>query len=865
MYFKIFLLFGFLLCFGFNKVKADHLLGFDISYEIDSVNNTLRFFMTAYRDCQGIAGSSYILLNLQSNRGCFRQVGLMQQGSTSFINYACGLQYVNSCSDGANIIEIFNYESDDIPLSSSCGDSYVGTVQSCCRSASITNITAPSNTQMQADITFNIRQNKSPKYDNLPIQSFCAGQAASYVPQIVELDGDSLKFEMIPVFGANFYSGYSYGQPLLIDAGTTFNINSQTGEITFTPRTGINQFAVLMVKISEYRNGILIGTQTRELYFIVLANCVNTAPILTALQANNLPHNANDILYYCPGEDLNIDFVVTDIDSGQTLSLNSPINQVFPNVVINSVGTNPMAYNIFIPSSDLVNPIYVLNFLVLDDYCPSSSVSLSLNLRSRAPEFEILAPFLACSGNEIELSVNRAFQSYLWSTGDTTRSITVDGTLGDYSVTVSNGANCEYTATQNINLLAPIVYDLDIEHINCNTTVGSVHLISSNPDYVYMKDNIDYNYDGIFDGLNEGVYLFSIVDLMTSCRVDTTIEILRNIAPIITPNSIPNIVCLNENITLGIQENYATYLWSTGATTATINTDGSTRNYSLTITDNNGCLGNYTFDINYSFPIDFVAEIIDNPCENDSIGQLILRHIPAAILYDYAISSGDTAVYYGQFNNLASGNYTITATDANGCTRIENYTVNTLSYLQLLGLTSHTIIEEGNTVSLYSLVNSNANIISENWTLPIHITNPQYSNTSDVNIQPLQSDIYRFYIENEHGCFIDTSIYIQVIEVPQNPIIDSSFVLEFPTAFTPNGDGENDYFKPIGIPLEFVEKMQIFNRWGNIVYEGDLSDNGWNGNYKNEAQARDIYIVLLKYRNAQNESKTYRGEFMLVR
>jgi gliding motility-associated-like protein len=85
-----------------------------------------------------------------------------------------------------------------------------------------------------------------------------------------------------------------------------------------------------------------------------------------------------------------------------------------------------------------------------------------------------------------------------------------------------------------------------------------------------------------------------------------------------------------------------------------------------------------------------------------------------------------------------------------------------------------------------------------------------------------------------------------------------------PTAFTPNGDGLNDYFGPIGkVPEGY--KMQLFNRNGEVVFKSSSISQKWNGTYKGELQPTSVFIYLINYKDLQNKPHQQKGTFMLIR
>ncbi len=96
-------------------------------------------------------------------------------------------------------------------------------------------------------------------------------------------------------------------------------------------------------------------------------------------------------------------------------------------------------------------------------------------------------------------------------------------------------------------------------------------------------------------------------------------------------------------------------------------------------------------------------------------------------------------------------------------------------------------------------------------------------------------------------------------------IQDCSYSIFFPTAFTPNGDGLNDVFrpKPFGHLQSF--HMDIFNRWGQKVYSSDDYATGWDGTIHKSLQGHDTYIWIAKYQFPGQIQRTEKGTVVLIR
>ncbi|MEA3496554.1 MAG: gliding motility-associated C-terminal domain-containing protein [Bacteroidota bacterium] len=89
-------------------------------------------------------------------------------------------------------------------------------------------------------------------------------------------------------------------------------------------------------------------------------------------------------------------------------------------------------------------------------------------------------------------------------------------------------------------------------------------------------------------------------------------------------------------------------------------------------------------------------------------------------------------------------------------------------------------------------------------------------------------------------------------------------VIFIPTAFSPNGDGTNDNFFVKGVNIEKFQ-MEIFNSWGQKIFESSNIDKGWDGIYKNKKCVQGNYYYFIKIKTGQNEHKSYNGVVSLIR
>jgi gliding motility-associated-like protein len=116
------------------------------------------------------------------------------------------------------------------------------------------------------------------------------------------------------------------------------------------------------------------------------------------------------------------------------------------------------------------------------------------------------------------------------------------------------------------------------------------------------------------------------------------------------------------------------------------------------------------------------------------------------------------------------------------------------------------------------------------------------------------SDTWLYFTATAGPCTVMDSVWVEV-----------QSYLGMPTAFTPNGDGINDLFRPAGLQnFEKVFKFEIYNRFGQLVYN-DAANPQWDGTLNGVAQPRDVYIYVFEYSTDTGEVILVRGEFTLLR
>lgn len=133
--------------------------------------------------------------------------------------------------------------------------------------------------------------------------------------------------------------------------------------------------------------------------------------------------------------------------------------------------------------------------------------------------------------------------------------------------------------------------------------------------------------------------------------------------------------------------------------------------------------------------------------------------------------------------------------------------------------------------------------------------------TKDIQLINIPGDTAIWVIIDKHNCFDSDTINITV-ENPQTKLF-------MPNAFTPNNDGENDSFKPVGYnPFITRYIIRIFNRWGQLLYESSNPTEGWDGTNNGEPCPVASYTYSLSYKAEtcnSNRQESFSGIVTLIR
>jgi gliding motility-associated-like protein len=120
---------------------------------------------------------------------------------------------------------------------------------------------------------------------------------------------------------------------------------------------------------------------------------------------------------------------------------------------------------------------------------------------------------------------------------------------------------------------------------------------------------------------------------------------------------------------------------------------------------------------------------------------------------------------------------------------------------------------------------------------------------------------YTINIKSNTGCTATDTLLVRIL-APAPTIASAIYV---PNAWSPNGDGHNDKLTPLPVNIKELKYFRVFNRWGQLVFETTMLNDGWDGIYKGQPQVSDTYTWTVEAIGVDGKSYKSSGNAVLIR
>lgn len=542
----------------------------------------------------------------------------------------------------------------------------------------------------------------------------------------------------------------------------------------------------------------------------------------------------------------------------------------------------------------------------------------------------------------IDLSVDNPYGPYEYRWPEDRRTEDIDNLgRGDYTVTISDMAGCDTTATFTVS--SPDTFDIDTALImpTCNGgTDGAISLATSGgtPPYQYNWQKLGFTPNSTLNNLSAGDYSVSIRD-ENGCQTDLEIP-LRELELILDPTvsaiDPPSCAGFSDG---SIQVTVANGLgpfefnWQDGQgfrdqSSLTGLPEGM---YQVEVRDANLCKGSFTFDVIEPLPLalDFdvfdvscfglsdgeaaavvsggvggyrytwsdnqqdsvaidlaagtytvtvndandcdiegevtlsqppdvgleVIDIQDVICNGEATGQVTLAGNGGSPPFTYSLD-GVTFQPGDSFGSLPAGTYTFSTADAQGCIETVEASIAEPPPLVVDAGEDRTI-DLGFNTRLRALANAAG--VTFQWSPPDSLNCVA---CPDPVANPVQSTTYVVQITDEKSCTATDSL---------NIIVSQNRPIYVPNAFSPDGDGLNDYFTLYGGPAaRRIRTLKVFDRWGELIFEKDdipLNEEsaGWDGTFNGQRLNNAVFVFFAEVEFIDSFVRIYEGDITLLR
>ncbi|MFN8306683.1 MAG: PKD domain-containing protein [Ferruginibacter sp.] len=877
-----------LFLFSFSQAFSSHIVGGEVAYIYlgpGSQANTsrytllLRLFTVCDQQCGQNTGVSCpppsAVLGIFVNASPFNVVNYVTLPQVA--NPRINLSSYPACLDfKPTVCYVVNTYSAQVELSNNAAG-YRIAYQSCCRAASINVSSTPNTTSGVPGATY---EAVLPGTNTLPTGHnstalvnlkdtalICYSSPFTLEFSAVDPDGDSLSYQFVsaynggsftsvlnpnnnenpdnPLYGVvNYNSGYSGTSPL----GSSVTINASTGVISGIAPANVGKYVVNVV-IKEWRNGVMIAEHRKD--FLIQTNaCTLTKAILDIIPVT------------CDG--FTVDFGQYNLTVGN-------ITEYFwdfgdPASGVNNTSNLPRPVHTFTSAGVFRVKLRVSS----SGTCIDSTFQDIKVYPGFFPDFTFAGQ---CKNTPIQFTdlTTATFgppSKWTWNFGEAgspTNTSTIQNPThtylasGSYDVTfiVETTRGCIDTLNKTIDIKDKPDLTVSNDTLICIIDTLQLHAVGTGS-FVWSPNYMISNINSPDPFVSPDVTTTYTVTITDAFGCQGTDQVKVEVKPFVTLLAPPDTtICKTDPVLLRIQSDALYYLWTENPTGNTLN-DPTIRNPIATP------LVPTTYHVRASIgkcvaetdirvtPIPYpVADA--GPDKHICLGNSIQLLASGGSIYSWSPAAFLTAtnipnpVSVKPTDNVR---YVVTVRDVLGCPKPVRDTM--ILYVDRINADAgprDTSVVLGQPLQLGASGGTNYSWTPITWLNDANIKNP-VSNPQN-NIE------YVVRVSNDIGCFDTDTILVKVYR------LSPSFYV--PNAFTPNGDGNNDLFRPIAIGMKSIDVFRVYNRWGQMVYSSSGNVTGWDGTFGGKPQEAATFVWYAEGVDYLNNKVKKKGTVILIR
>jgi len=508
---------------------------------------------------------------------------------------------------------------------------------------------------------------------------------------------------------------------------------------------------------------------------------------------------------------------------------------------------------------------YTITFTDTNGCTGTNSVTLTGNTAITATAV-LTSPL--CNGNNngsITLNASGGVAPYQYSVnGGTTYQVsaTFNGlTAGTYNFLVRDALGCIYPFSFSLTEPGTLAVSALTNFATCPNNDGSIVVTAGGgtPAYEYSIDNgINYQTGNVFSNLPSGNYNNIRVKDANGCITNTTAVVVLNdtMRLELGPDST---ICVGSSITLIPQTNALTdtFKWTPASTlnydtirTPIASPTDTTKYYLTAKWGICQRIDSITVNILHK-PVPFAGNDTTICYKTNALLHGFAGNVSGSVNYAWSppdsLNTPNAAITIARIDTTRK--FTLTVTDNYGC----NFLVTDSMWVIMM---PPLVVFAGNDTNAIlgrphqMQASGGTNYV---WSPAGPLNNPFIANP----LATLYNDTYfHVVVTDAIGCTDDDDVFVKVYEGP---------TYYLPNAFTPNGDGLNDIFRPTPVGIQSTDYFRIFDRYGALMFETRQWMQGWDGTLKGKPASFGTYVWMIKGIDKNGAVVEMKGTVILVR
>lgn len=853
---------------------ANHITGGEMYYiltEQSGNNYTYHVVLKLYRDCNAPPDAAQ--LDAAAAIGIYNNSTFALTWSRSITmtrRTELSLDNPNPCINNPPIVcyEVGYYEF-DVTLPG-VANGYTIAYQRYSRINGINNLLSPSNT-VGATYTAQIPgtsvradgpSNNSARFIGEDRVIVCANNAFTYDfgasdPDSEDPDkGDSLSYAFCTAYtggSANSaapnppagppYTSVPYRPPYSpsFPLGDRVAINPRTGLVTgIAPPVGIY---VVTVCVTEYRKGVAIAIQRKDLQ-IKVGDCSLTTPALDP--------------QYITCDGYNLTFSNYN---------NNPLIKSYEwSFGDGSMSTAPTPTHTFADTG-----IYQVKLVVnRGELCSDSAIALAKVYPGFFPDFTVRGVCIDKSTQFLDASSTAygVIDSWKWNFGDPSTASDVSTEQNPtYTYTQTGIKRVWFTVTSNKGCIDTIYKDVTIfdkpplqvlpkDTLICNGDNVQLNAIG-NGTFSWTPNTNIINANTAAPTVNPATTTNYVVSLDDNGCINTDTVRVR-VVDFVTLNAMADtVICATDSVQLGAVTDGLRYSWTPSANMNDPNLlrptvlPAATTTYQITATIGH-CVATDAVTVTL-VPYPGVNAGADTTICFDTKAQLHASIVGNSFTWSPSSSLDNPNSLNPVASPRGTTQYILTVRDNLGCPKPSRDTmvVNVLPKINAFAGRDTAVV-----IGQRLQFNASGGV-GYLWTPSTALSNNTIQNPNATYDGSFDSIRYKLIVANDVGCTDSAYVTVKIFKTMPKVFV--------PTAFTPNGDGKNDYLRPIAVGISKFDYFRIYNRWGQLVYSSTDTETGWNGKIGGREQGTGTFVWLVRATDFTGKVFFDKGTVTLIR